>query len=95
MAEKYEDGGPAFPGFEFDSRVRPVERDFNIHAEPVPGMSLRDYFAAKAMQGMLIDISIQFQTPEKHAEAAYKMADAMLKARTVPPPKKEEPIYVP
>ena len=50
------------------------------------GMTLRDYFAAKAMQGMLAN-------PKLHAqilmagqswieESAYKVADAMLKART-------------
>jgi hypothetical protein len=43
------------------------------------GMTLRDYFAAKAMQGILADPS----TPEimDIAGAAYEMADAMLKAR--------------
>jgi len=42
------------------------------------GMTLRDYFAAKAMQSLL---SIAGGTLEKDAEVAYKMADAMLKAR--------------
>ena len=42
------------------------------------GMTLRDYFAAKAMQSLL---SIEGGTLEKDAEVAYKMADAMLKAR--------------
>ena len=41
------------------------------------GMTLRDYFAAKAMQG-LMDAAMPM--PEI-AEAAYDMADAMLKAR--------------
>ena len=41
------------------------------------GMSLRDYFAAKAMQG-LMDAAMPM--PEI-AQAAYEMADAMLKAR--------------
>ena len=47
------------------------------------GMTLRDYFAAKAMQGLLA----QFQgcangcDPAHHAKWAYEMADAMLKAR--------------
>jgi hypothetical protein len=43
------------------------------------GMTLRDYFAAKAMQGILADPS----TPEimDIAGAAYEVADAMLKAR--------------
>ena len=42
------------------------------------GMTLRDYFAAKAMNAFL---SRDGGTLEKDAEAAYKMADAMLKAR--------------
>ena len=43
------------------------------------GMTLRDYFAAKAMQGMMVDVD----QPECDyiAENAYKMADSMLKAR--------------
>lgn len=41
------------------------------------GMTLRDYFAAKAMQG-LMDAAMPM--PEI-ADAAYAMADAMLKAR--------------
>lgn len=44
-----------------------------------PGISLRDYFAAKAMQG----IFPLCQTNESAAEECYKVADAMLKAREV------------
>jgi hypothetical protein len=43
------------------------------------GMSLRDYMAAKAMQGMMHDVD------QPHcdyiAQKSYQMADAMLKAR--------------
>jgi hypothetical protein len=42
-----------------------------------PGLALRDYFAAKAMQG-LMDAAMPM--PEI-AVAAYAMADDMLKAR--------------
>ena len=43
------------------------------------GMSLRDYFAAKAMQGQ---ISTDWNaTHEDVANWSYKMADAMLEAR--------------
>jgi hypothetical protein len=45
------------------------------------GMELRDYFAAKAMQGMLSETSLK-ATPEEFASYSYKVADAMLKART-------------
>ena len=45
------------------------------------GMSLRDYFAAKAMQGMIAaDVDFDISKVEK-AKYAYEMADAMLKER--------------
>ncbi len=49
------------------------------------GMSLRDYFAAKAMQGILAS-NTEHEHEDAHifdaiAEASYKQADAMLKAR--------------
>ena len=43
------------------------------------GMSLRDYFAAKALQGLLA--STVEGGYEVFAEAAYKVADAMIKER--------------
>ena len=60
------DGGPAFP-----TQVASYE-----------GMTLRDYFAAKAMQGLLIGI----ESGKEHQAAlipkiAYDMADVMLKER--------------
>jgi hypothetical protein len=50
------------------------------------GMTLRDYFAAKAMQAILsFDRYAGFigvnRYEQRTAEDAYKMADAMLKAR--------------
>jgi hypothetical protein len=47
---------------------------------PCDGMTLRDYFAAKAMEGMLSDTAL-VGTPGEFAIKAYAMADAMLKAR--------------
>jgi hypothetical protein len=44
------------------------------------GMTLRDYFAAKAMQGLISEPSTQ-GTMEEFANRAYKVADAMMKAR--------------
>jgi hypothetical protein len=60
-------GGPAFP------------IHWENHAE---GMTLRDYFAAKAMQGMLAN-QHQFVADDQamYARDAYVLADAMLKAR--------------
>jgi hypothetical protein len=45
------------------------------------GMTLRDYFAAKAMQGFLF--TDKFDYPYRFtAKDAYEMADAMIKERT-------------
>jgi hypothetical protein len=44
------------------------------------GMSLRDYFAAKAMQALLGNPEIDGE-PGAYSQLAYKYADAMLKAR--------------
>jgi hypothetical protein len=64
-------GGPAFPFEYFDEQLQ--------RARVMHGMTLRDYFAAKAMQGMLAcPGSIRV---DDDAALAYKMADAMLKAR--------------
>ena len=46
------------------------------------GMTLRDYFAAKAMQGMLASGNLPKTMPDADlAECVYNLADAMLKAR--------------
>lgn len=49
------------------------------------GMTLRDYFAAKAMQGLITSLHSkpypEWQTVEWISESAYGIADAMLKAR--------------
>ena len=51
-----------------------------IHQGFMGGMSLRDYFAAKAMQGFASHIGPSM-TFESRAKIAYEWADAMLKAR--------------
>lgn len=76
-----EDGGLAFPFFD--------ERVMN---SPEWGITMRDYFAAKAMQGMFSndallaryhnDGLVNMISPEVLAvTAAYSMADAMLAER--------------
>lgn len=63
-----ETGKPAFP-------VPGLHRgDYNN------GMTLRDYFAAKAMQGFAASDS-HWPTADAVASNAYEWADAMLKAR--------------
>lgn len=45
-------------------------------------MTLRDYFAAKAMQGILVSGNTpKSVTNEEIARESYYLADAMLKAR--------------
>jgi hypothetical protein len=61
-------GGPAFP-------VSPGNSDH--------GMSLRDYFAAAALAGLLHDGLEAYKPPAAAllAEEAYEIADALLAAR--------------
>ena len=44
------------------------------------GMTLRDYFAAKAMQGM-VSAKLNYGYLSRMARDAYDIADAMLEAR--------------
>ena len=76
------DGGTAFP--------RPFSEDTYIDYEAQEGMSLRDYFAAKAMQIQMANKKeMNFWASEYSIEEmwefcarnAYDMADAMIKAR--------------
>jgi hypothetical protein len=45
------------------------------------GMTLRDYFAAKAMQAIIMSIDDKDDMSAPVAESSYKWADAMMKAR--------------
>lgn len=63
----------------------PVPQHFasatNENGQPTPliGMTVRDFFAAHAMQFF---VSNDETTYEEDAQAAYMVADAMMKART-------------
>lgn len=87
-AMKIDDGGPAFPFQPKDGSGYPC-------AEHAPGMALRDYFAAAALQGEIASTAGP-ESAEATAYAAaqsglsvetqiarncYAMADAMLAAR--------------
>ena len=61
-------GGPAFPTINYSA----------VYSE---GMSLRDYFAAKAMQSFLTRETRFSDNLLMYAGAAYDVADAMLEAR--------------
>lgn len=61
-----------------------TDKDTSGPAFPVggrTGMTLRDYFAAKAMQGFCGNPMNRDALPKEITRAAYMMADAMLKAR--------------
>ena len=71
-------GGPAFPN-----------EGFNGWGKPQEGMTLRDYFAGKAMQAVLTSPILMAAVGSKGGSAtqhiakqSYEMADAMIKARS-------------
>lgn len=68
-------GGPAFPSGLIDPST-PEDAVQSLHN----GMTLRDYFAAKAMQGLLAG-NLTTTKMSVIAGECYAMADAMLEAR--------------
>lgn len=68
MSAKY-NGGPALPSHGSMGEV--VQE----------GMTLRDYFAAKAMSGICAHADTWGRDVSEIAGVAYEIADAMLKAR--------------
>ena len=67
-------GGPAFP------RPASPAHEYGFHKHQ-DGMTLRDYFAAKAMQGIVANPNAQGMSYREISDRAYTQADAMLKAR--------------
>ncbi len=78
---KIDDGGYAFP------RAATETNNPNMFFEPQEGMTLRDYFAAAALQGWLASFGPEAPHPAlKNAEneiatLSYRVADAMIEAR--------------
>ncbi len=69
MSAPINDGDPAFPVQDAST--------WQGH-----GMSLRDYFAAKALNGLICHlVGVKDGSPDDYARRAYQYADAMLKAR--------------
>ena len=66
-------GGPAFPR-------NILDHGHGVTTTHESGMTLRDYFAAKAMQSELVG-GVHPDNFDVTARRAYHMADAMLKAR--------------
>jgi hypothetical protein len=77
--ETINDGGPAFP------HKRQIRCNGEvIDSEMESGISMRDYFAAAALQGLLASIQPnQLWSGDDVAVTCYRTADAMLKAREV------------
>jgi len=74
-------GGPAFPilkKWQADEYGKAANTGYEASVID-EGMSLRDYFAAKAMQGYLNECYDMDHT--SRARFSYDLADAMLKAR--------------
>lgn len=74
MSTAANDGGPAFP-IAYQHKT-----DGALFEQRWPGLSLRDYFAASALQGLVVIVA-PGTTPDDAAAAAYRLADAMLRAR--------------
>ena len=78
-----DDGGLAFP----NAPLYSLQEEDGIYEllvdEQSSGMTLRDYFAAKAMQSGIFNSAVRGSIYEcsEMAKFAYDMADAMLKAR--------------
>lgn len=75
------DGGPAFPGQKW--------WEFTQEWAPVSGMSLKDYFAAKAIAGVMSAWGMDGGSggsngfyPEEIAKKAYAIANAMIAERS-------------
>ena len=92
-----DNGGPAFPGVTVNDTDGNLLDPFGTLLPPqsqasYSGMTLRDYFAAKALVGLLAEAANPRYGREvepfmaKHVEPtavqAYDLADAMLKARS-------------
>jgi hypothetical protein len=74
MSNQINDGGPAFPS--------PPSQHSNGFYSTGNGMTLRDYFAAAALQGfMAAHTSGGCLVDDLYAKYAYDLADAMLKQR--------------
>lgn len=78
MARLHDDGGPAFPQLEVIACERDGHGDLiEPFTAAAGGMSLRDVFAAAAMQGLIRGTG----DLEWAAKRSYNAADALLKAR--------------
>lgn len=85
---KINDGGLAFPGVRTEQVGTVADHGIFDDDSPTfaevshPGMTLRDWFAGKALGAIIQADGIQYaKDTEPHAIWAYEQADAMLAAR--------------
>jgi hypothetical protein len=78
MSAPINDGGPAFPHFKFAENGK-------MEICPQGGMTLRDYFAAQALLGVLVSPKYAQASTNDVVECAYWFADAMLDERMEEP----------
>jgi len=75
------DGGPAFPARVLSGRHIEVIDGRNVSVndyEPAEGMSLRDWFAGRALSAQYAQCDTD---PDKTAKWAFQIADSMLAKR--------------
>jgi hypothetical protein len=68
----------SFTSIETAHRMAAVEKKRKEGGDVMGTLTLRDYFAAKAMQAIVSNGDVD---PQKISQASYIIADAMLKAR--------------
>lgn len=92
MANKRDNGGAAFPRTGYyppttpDMDMDSLRERLPAMTEPEQGMTLRDYFAGKALEGFMcntqiVDLLRKGFRPDNAAEACYATADAMIAER--------------
>ena len=77
MNKNIDDGGPAF------ARDSHMDKQIGLYVQQ-QGMSLRDYFAASALQGLMGRVWGEAPAQELFkiwVKSSYAIADAMIKAR--------------
>jgi len=75
VSAQINDGGPAFPTLFIEPN----------YGSGYAGMTMRDYFAAAALQGLMAKMEPENQLEHHIAKWSYEAADAMLKAREAKP----------
>ena len=83
MSNTINNGGPAFPAGHVHKSRQSNDPDWSLveidRVQPLhQGLSMRDYFAARAMQSY---VALDDMTEDGIAASSYELADAMLRAR--------------